>query len=230
MLGILIGITAVVLTVGLGQGAKAQVQDQINELGTNLLVISPGSSTSSSGVRGGFGSASTLTVQDADALRVEAGRARRRGGRAGVDHLGVARQRLDELDHDADRHDTELEGGAITRASRRAGSSPPPTSPTAAAVVVLGPDTASELFSGARPRRPVPSRYNGDPARGRRRARAAQLVRERPRATTSRSCRCRPTRSGWSVAPTATRSARSTSRRRRRTRCRRPTRRATRSC
>ncbi len=43
MLGILIGITAVVLTVGLGQGAKAKVQDQINELGTNLLVISPGS-------------------------------------------------------------------------------------------------------------------------------------------------------------------------------------------
>ena len=45
MLGILIGITAVVLTVGLGEGAKAKVQDQINELGTNLLVVSPGSST-----------------------------------------------------------------------------------------------------------------------------------------------------------------------------------------
>src|SRR4029077_13048644 len=69
MLGILIGISAVVLTVGLGEGAKAQVHDQINELGTNLLVISPGSSTSSSGSRGGFGSASTLTMQDATALR-----------------------------------------------------------------------------------------------------------------------------------------------------------------
>ncbi len=67
--GILIGITAVTLTVGLGNGAKADVRDQINELGTNLLVISPGSSTSSSGVRGGFGSASTLTQQDADALQ-----------------------------------------------------------------------------------------------------------------------------------------------------------------
>ena len=42
MLGILIGITAVVLTVGLGEGAQAEVQDQINELGTNLLVVSPG--------------------------------------------------------------------------------------------------------------------------------------------------------------------------------------------
>ena len=68
MLGILIGITAVVLTVGLGDGARAKVQDQINELGTNVLVVSPGSSTSSSGARGGFGSASTLTRQDATAL------------------------------------------------------------------------------------------------------------------------------------------------------------------
>src|ERR1700750_1681030 len=67
-LGILIGITAVVLTVGIGNGAKAKVQDQINELGTNILVVSPGSSTSSTGTRGGFGSASTLTTQDAAAL------------------------------------------------------------------------------------------------------------------------------------------------------------------
>ena len=65
MLGILIGITAVILTVGIGNGAKADVRDQIDELGTNLLVISPGSSTSSAGVRGGFGSASTLTTADA---------------------------------------------------------------------------------------------------------------------------------------------------------------------
>jgi putative ABC transport system permease protein len=68
MLGILIGITAVVLTVGIGQGASATVRDQINELGTNLLVVSPGSSTSSTGGRGGFGTATTLTQADAAAL------------------------------------------------------------------------------------------------------------------------------------------------------------------
>src|SRR3954470_21495191 len=68
MLGILIGIAAVILTVGLGEGAQAQVRDQINSLGTNLLIITPGSSTSSAGIRGGFGSASTLTKTDADAL------------------------------------------------------------------------------------------------------------------------------------------------------------------
>jgi len=68
MLGILIGIAAVMLTVGLGQGAQAKVRDQINQLGSNLLIISPGSTTSTSGVRGGRGSASTLTTRDATAL------------------------------------------------------------------------------------------------------------------------------------------------------------------
>ncbi len=68
VLGILIGIAAVILTVGLGEGAQAQVSSEITSLGTNLLTISPGSSTSTSGIRGGFGTASTLTVADADAL------------------------------------------------------------------------------------------------------------------------------------------------------------------
>jgi putative ABC transport system permease protein len=68
MLGILIGIAAVMLTVGLGQGAQAQVRDQINQLGSNLLIVSPGSTTSTSGIRGGRGSASTLTTRDAIAL------------------------------------------------------------------------------------------------------------------------------------------------------------------
>jgi putative ABC transport system permease protein len=68
MLGILIGIAAVMLTVGLGQGAQAQVRSQINQLGSNLLIVSPGSTTTSSGVRGGRGSASTLTTRDATAL------------------------------------------------------------------------------------------------------------------------------------------------------------------
>jgi putative ABC transport system permease protein len=68
MLGILIGVAAVMLTVGLGQGAQAQVRDQINRLGSNLLIVSPGSTTSTSGIRGGRGSASTLTTRDATAL------------------------------------------------------------------------------------------------------------------------------------------------------------------
>ncbi|HEY4947011.1 MAG TPA: ABC transporter permease [Acidimicrobiales bacterium] len=68
VLGIMIGITAVILTVGLGEGAQQQVSSQISALGSNLLTVTPGSTTSSAGIRGGFGSASTLTVGDAAAL------------------------------------------------------------------------------------------------------------------------------------------------------------------
>ena len=73
VLGIMIGITAVILTVGLGEGAQQQVSSDISALGSNLLTISPGSTTSSSGIRGGFGSASTLTAGDATALASKTG-------------------------------------------------------------------------------------------------------------------------------------------------------------
>jgi putative ABC transport system permease protein len=66
-LGILIGIAAVMLTVGLGQGAQQTVRDQIGKLGSNLLIVSPGSTTTA-GLRGGRGSASTLTTRDAAML------------------------------------------------------------------------------------------------------------------------------------------------------------------
>ncbi len=65
MLGILIGITAVMLTVGLGQGAQQSITSQINSLGSNLIIVAPSSSTSSGGFRGGGGTASTLTTADA---------------------------------------------------------------------------------------------------------------------------------------------------------------------
>ena len=68
MLGILIGIAAVVLTVGLGLGSQQEVGARISSLGSNLLIVSPGSSTTTGGIRGGAGSASTLTISDATAL------------------------------------------------------------------------------------------------------------------------------------------------------------------
>jgi len=68
MLGILIGIAAVMLTVGLGQGASASITSQINSLGSNLIVVSPSMSTSSGGFRGGGSAVSTLTTQDAAML------------------------------------------------------------------------------------------------------------------------------------------------------------------
>jgi putative ABC transport system permease protein len=67
VLGILIGIAAVILTVGLGEGASASVNSAIADLGTNLLIVTPGSS-SSNGIQGGFGSDTTLTYADAKNL------------------------------------------------------------------------------------------------------------------------------------------------------------------
>lgn len=68
VLGILIGIAAVILTVGLGLGTQKDVSEQISSLGSNLLIVTPGSSTDSDGVRGGFGTGATLTRSDAEAL------------------------------------------------------------------------------------------------------------------------------------------------------------------
>ncbi len=70
MLGIFIGVAAVIAMVAVGDGARYSVQQQIQSLGTNLLVILPGATTSS-GARIGFGSASTLTVADAEAIQKE---------------------------------------------------------------------------------------------------------------------------------------------------------------
>ncbi|MDE3218648.1 MAG: ABC transporter permease, partial [Nitrospirota bacterium] len=72
MLGIIIGIGAVVAMVSLGQGATASVQAEIASLGTNVLIIIPGATTVG-GVRGGLGTISTLTVDDAEDIRTKVG-------------------------------------------------------------------------------------------------------------------------------------------------------------
>lgn len=68
MLGIIIGVASVIAMVSLGQGAQKQVQDQIASMGTNMLIVSAGSQRMSGGVRGGGGTASALTVEDAEAI------------------------------------------------------------------------------------------------------------------------------------------------------------------
>ena len=70
ILGILIGVAAVIAMVSVGQGATAGVTSRIQGLGSNYLTISPGSSNVG-GARQGFGSAATLTVDDATAIKNE---------------------------------------------------------------------------------------------------------------------------------------------------------------
>jgi macrolide transport system ATP-binding/permease protein len=71
MLGVFIGVAALIAMVAVGQGANEAVRKQIESLGTNLVVVVPGATTFG-GIRGGLGSASTLTVTDVEALRREA--------------------------------------------------------------------------------------------------------------------------------------------------------------
>ena len=144
MLGILIGIAAVILTVGLGEGAQAKVNSAIDALGTNLLIVSPGS-TSTGAVRGGLGSASTLTVSDAAAL----------SDRRGLPDVAAVAPTV--------QRPLVLAAGSTTWTTTVVGSTPPWLQVRArqlaegsfftgnevtndAAVTVLGPTTAENLF------------------------------------------------------------------------------------
>ncbi|MCX6885087.1 MAG: ABC transporter permease [Verrucomicrobia bacterium] len=70
MLGIVIGVGAVIGAVSLTNGAKAQIESQIASMGQNVILVFSGSS-SRGGVRSGWGGAGTLTIEDADAIRRE---------------------------------------------------------------------------------------------------------------------------------------------------------------
>ncbi|GHF86911.1 putative ABC transport system permease protein [Amycolatopsis bartoniae] len=149
MLGILIGIAAVILTVGLGEGAQAQVASAINSLGTNLLVVSPGSSTSSTtGVRGGSGSATTLTVHDANALAAP-------GVAPDIAAVAPTTSKSSELAAGSTTWTTSVVGttpawlGVRARTVAQGRFLTDADETGEAAVVVLGPSTAEELFGTA---------------------------------------------------------------------------------
>jgi putative ABC transport system permease protein len=70
MLGIIIGVAAVIAMLAIGQGAESSVKDQIAALGSNVLIIFPGSQQQG-GIRGGAGTMTTLTEEDAVAIAKE---------------------------------------------------------------------------------------------------------------------------------------------------------------
>lgn len=67
MLGIIIGVGAVITMLAVGTGASRQITEQISSMGSNLLIVQSGSQTSG-GVRMGFGTQPTLTLEDAEAI------------------------------------------------------------------------------------------------------------------------------------------------------------------
>ena len=68
MLGVIIGVAAVIVTVAIGAGASSSIAQQIRGLGSNLIVVLPGSVTAQGGVRTGLGGSSTLTPDDGMAI------------------------------------------------------------------------------------------------------------------------------------------------------------------
>ncbi|MBA2952226.1 FtsX-like permease family protein [Nocardioides sp. MAH-18] len=150
MLGIVIGIASVILTVGFGQGAQNKVKDEIDALGSNLLIVSPGSSTDDGGFRGGFGSATTLTLEDAAAIADDAAvpDVRRVAPTSSssasltVGETNWTTQVVGTTPAWLDVRARELAAGRFFTADEVA---------SGADVVVLGPDTAGELFSFGSP-------------------------------------------------------------------------------
>jgi putative ABC transport system permease protein len=150
MLGILIGIAAVILTVGFGEGASAQIRAQISALGTNLLIITPGSAAGTGGVNGPLGSATTLTTADADALESRA---------AAPDIAGVAptSTTTQTLTAGTANWTTDVVGTTAAWLKARARKVAEGRFLTAAddkrvaPVTVLGPTTARKLFGAGDP-------------------------------------------------------------------------------
>src|SRR6202165_3419841 len=149
MLGVIIGVSAVIAMVSIGQGASASVQAQIESIGTNLLFISAGAQNVG-GVRSGAGDTgtNTLTVEDLDAIKREVpsvsmvspavnARSQLVSGNANSNTSvqGVSEQYPDI------RKWTVQSGEFFTDADVK----------TAARVIVIGQTTAENLFPGMDP-------------------------------------------------------------------------------
>src|SRR3954470_20971598 len=68
MLGVIIGVAAVITLMSIGRGAQQQITEQVQSLGTNLIFVSPGSQRQQSNVRTAAGNAQTLSYDDAKAI------------------------------------------------------------------------------------------------------------------------------------------------------------------
>lgn len=146
-LGIIIGVACVVATIGIGEGARVQAESQLQSLGTNFLMIFPGTTTSS-GARSGWGSNSKLSEQDVDAIRQEV---------TTVSYVSASIRTVAQVVYGNQNWSTSIQGGEVdwpairswnvaqgqffTDADNRA----------AAKVCVLGQTVATNLFGDEDP-------------------------------------------------------------------------------
>jgi macrolide transport system ATP-binding/permease protein len=145
MLGVFIGVAALIAMVAVGQGANEAVAQQIASLGTNLLVVQPGATTAG-GVRAGSGSASTLTVTDALAIRRDD---------TAVAQVGYLNRQMGQLQYANQNWNTVIQGVSpdylpITNWQIAAGRAMTDEDDTNAALVVaLGQTVSHQLFGAS---------------------------------------------------------------------------------
>ncbi|RJX30649.1 MAG: FtsX-like permease family protein [Oxalobacter sp.] len=147
MLGIIIGVAAVIVMIAVGGGAQARIQNQIKSLGSNLMILLPGSTTAS-GVRLGSGASQNLTEDDAIAITKEISEVQfaaptNRGGAqmiAGNNNWSTQIQGVTTEFFDV--REWPLATGRMFEQAEVAGS---------AKVVILGQTVASQLFGDADP-------------------------------------------------------------------------------
>ena len=147
MLGIIIGVGAVIAMVGIGNGARSQVEAQIASLGQNMILIFTGSTTTS-GVRTGFGGAGTLKIEDAQAIAREVPGISavspeiRSTSQVAVGNQNWLTQLLGEAPEYFDMRQWEITSGvSFSEQEVRAASK----------VAVIGKTTAAQLFGSADP-------------------------------------------------------------------------------
>ena len=142
MLGVFIGVAALIAMVAVGQGANEAVRKQIERLGTNLVVVQPGARTAG-GVRSGAGSASTLTIADTVAIMREA---------TAVNEVGYLIRQSGQVEYGNQNWTTQIQGISVNY--------PPMTNwridvgraisendlGAAALVAVIGQTVATQLF------------------------------------------------------------------------------------
>jgi putative ABC transport system permease protein len=146
MLGIVIGVGAVIVMIAVGSGAQARVEEQIRALGSNLLLVMPGSTTAG-GVRMGFGSGSTLTEDDVVAINRElpealAAPALRGSAQVVWGNANWSTQVFGVTPEYLDVRQWPLAGGRTFEAGEMAG---------AAKVALIGATVAKQLFGSADP-------------------------------------------------------------------------------
>ncbi|HUK62878.1 MAG TPA: ABC transporter permease, partial [Dongiaceae bacterium] len=147
VLGIVIGVAAVIATLAIGQGARAAVQQQIASLGANILNVIPGTVTAG-GARSGMGSTSTMTPDDALAIKREC---------PAVDLVAPTVRTVGQVVYGSNNWSTQVQGTTGDFAAIRAWTVDKGVFITdsdvrgAAKVAVLGANVAQQLFADADP-------------------------------------------------------------------------------